>query len=826
MSRYSILVSLMIVVVICLIYGFWTRYCQPLDANRVVAVVGPSVGPSVVEPHADASSVGSDYVQNSPSAQYVGNAVCIGCHEKLGARWKLSYHAKAMDRASDQTVLADFNNASAVHFNSAAQFYKKGNDFWARVDIPVSGSKTPESSKTQKNATDATDATTAEKDDAGNRTDQDKQKKSDKPNRSDKPEYQVKYVLGFYPLQQYLVEFPNGGIQCLPYAWDVDGKRWYHLYADEPIPEGDILHWKQPVQNWNAVCADCHTTNLKRNYRFDDDSWHTTYTELNVGCEACHGPGSAHVEIAKRQLETAKSETAQTTKQRKTEGTRPDCGLFTFAGADGPTATDACSTCHARRREIYPGYTPGKKFCDFYFPELLDSDAFYPDGQIREEDYEYASFLQSRFYAQGGSCSDCHDKFIAKVSHLESAEGSAPTVKAICGRCHELAKYDSPAHHFHDIGKNISGTRCEDCHMPTTTYMQLDARRDHSIRIPQPQLTIDLNIPNACNRCHADKTPQWARDTCEKWYGKRDVANHFAYALAAGRQQKPEAQEGLVRVLRDETLPPLVRASAGRLLRTYSDPLVQTALIEQLNNLSELIRTTCVEALEGKFESPRERRRILIPLLKDPVRSVRLQAVRLLADSWSEEAPDVDATKQDLYKRVREEYLISLNNQLEHAAAHLNMGVLAEQENKPADAANHYRNALKRDERYLPALNNLGLLYYQQNNLPETERQFRRITELYPDQSDGWRFFGMVQAEIANKTDDTDQLSQAAESFKKALALNPNQPRLYYNLGLVLNQLKRGSEAIDALNSAIRLAPDNPQYRDALEYVRQTNGSK
>ena len=779
MSRFAVFILSIVVVFAAVGLALW----HWIDAARPVAA-------------RSSCKCGAEPV----SAQYVGNAVCIGCHEKLGERWKISYHAKAMDHANDKTVLANFYNSSAVHFNSSARFYRKGSEYWAQPDIPASSVQTAEGQGASRGAGQS---------------------------GSPAPEYQVKYVLGFYPLQQYLVEFPNGAIQCLPYAWDVDRNRWYHLYAQEPIPEGDPLHWKQPVQNWNSVCADCHTTNLKRNYRLSDDSWHTTYTELNVGCEACHGPGGVHVEWAKKEKEKTVADEASALRKTASQGSSiqgsAPRGLFSFAHADGPTATDACSVCHARRREIYPGYVPGAKFCDFWFPELLDSEAFYADGQIREEDYEYTSFLQSKFYAHGGSCGDCHDRFIAKVSHLNSPEGSAPTVKAICGRCHELTKYDSPTHHFHDVGKNIAGTRCEDCHMPATTYMGIDVRRDHSICIPRPQLTIDLNIPNSCNRCHTDQTAQWSLKTCESWYGLRDYRDHFAYALAAGRKRDPNAQTGLIRVLEEASFAPVVRASAGRLLGRYSGQAVKSALIRQLSNPSELIRTTCVESLEGKFDFAEEQRQVLVPLLNDPVRSVRLQAVRVLAEGWRSNLPDVDAIVQKRYQTVRQEYVTSLNNQPEQAATHLNRGVLSQQENEPLEAARHYRNALKRDSRFLPALNNLGLLQYNLGNLLEAADLYRRITELYPDQIDGWRFLGMVEAQMGQNPNDpraSEKLASAAAAFQEAIALDPNQPRLYYNLGLIQNLLNRRSEAIESLEKAIRLDPGNSQFRAALESVR------
>ncbi|MDO4570979.1 MAG: tetratricopeptide repeat protein [Planctomycetia bacterium] len=712
--------------------------------------------------------------------EYVGNEVCISCHQMLGERWRGSYHAKAMDFATPETVVGDFQNAQCTHGEEVARFFQKDGAFWAALDSPQT-------------------------------------------------EYPIKYVIGFYPLQQYMVEFPDGRIQCLPYAWDVDGKKWYHLYPDEKIPVGDLLHWRQPAQNWNAVCASCHTTGLKRNFSFEKNAFHTTFVEMNVGCESCHGPGSLHVEMAKKRAE--ETQEAEVSPASRLRDPHYGFGFFTFEGADGPTATDACSTCHARRREIYPGFQPGAKFSDFYFPELLDTNAFYPDGQIREEVYEYSSFLQSKFYAIGGSCSDCHDRFIAKAPQtIVSGETKPPTVLEMCGKCHDPEIYDTPKHHFHNVAQSVEGTRCEDCHMPKTTYMGVDDRRDHAISIPRPQLTLDLEIPNACNRCHTNETPQWALDACQRWYGAdsasgscfidaRSKKKHFAYSIDAGRKGLPNAESGLIQVLQDETLPPIVCASAASLLETYSGAESKKALLHALSHKSELVRSMAARSLEGKFSTPEECVRTMAPLLRDPARCVRLEVVRLLIGL---RLPPHEKT---LYDAVLREYFTSLENLPEEPASHFNFGVYHERTGNLRAAEAAYRRALTLSPLYFPARNNLGMLLYAQQRKDEAEAQFREMTKRNPDRADGWYSLGLLISE------ETLRLPEAVECFQKAGELAPYRARIFYNLGVANWKIGRLDAALEALKRATTLEPQNPEFSSALQRLealrqRESRGSE
>ncbi|HEY3186987.1 MAG TPA: cytochrome c3 family protein, partial [Solirubrobacteraceae bacterium] len=328
-------------------------------------------------------------------------------------------------------------------------------------------------------------------------------------------DFPVAYTFGVAPLQQYLIEQPGGRLQGLTIAWDTERRRWFHLYPDEKTPPGDVLHWTGRYQGWNAMCASCHSTNLEKHYDARADRYATTWSEINVSCQSCHGPGERHAAAA-----------------------RP--------GGDGlvdvkPREIEVCAPCHARRAELRAAPVPGEPLYDDYLPALLTTDLYHADGQQLGEVYEYGSYRQSRMYQAGVRCTDCHDPHRLTLV----ADGNA-----LCVRCHQGApdtqrfpglrakSYDSPEHHFHAAGS--PGALCVNCHMPARTYMVIDARRDHSIRIPRPDLTVKIGTPNACSGCHSDRTPAWATDAIARRYGP-DRAPHYGEALAAGRAGRPGA---------------------------------------------------------------------------------------------------------------------------------------------------------------------------------------------------------------------------------------------------------------------------------------------
>ena len=318
----------------------------------------------------------------------------------------------------------------------------------------------------------------------------------------------IKYTFGVSPLQQYLVEFPDGRLQALPIAWDTrpmeqGGQRWFHLYPEEQITHDDELHWTRAAQNWNFMCADCHSTGVRKNYDPVADRFETQWAEIDVACEACHGPASRHLAWAEAKEagkpwdeDENKGLTVRLDERRDITWTvDPATGnAVRSKPRTSERELEVCAQCHARRGQIAEDYVPGKPFLDDYRPALLEPPLYYADGQQRGEVYKWGSFLQSKMYAKGVTCSDCHEPHSGKLR----ASGNA-----VCTGCHLQGKYDTAEHHHHPPGS--AGAACAACHMPTTTYMVIDPRHDHSLRVPRPDLSVEFGTPNPCTGCHTDR---------------------------------------------------------------------------------------------------------------------------------------------------------------------------------------------------------------------------------------------------------------------------------------------------------------------------------
>ena len=486
---------------------------------------------------------------------YVGAQSCAECHRAEYRHWQGSQHARAMQPATDQTVLGDFQDASFSYGGLTSTFFRRDDKFMVRTDGPDGSLQ----------------------------------------------DFEIAYTFGVYPLQQYLIGFPDGRYQALGLAWDSrpkeqGGQRWFHLYPDQNLTHRDPLHWTGLQQNWNYMCAECHSTNLRKNYDPQRKRFNTTWSEINVSCEACHGPGADHLAWARKEgdwqkLDRTKGLAIVLDERRGLRfhlralamkglnlaataavNRRPSV-LWTFKPATGsvPPSTlhssnreqELCARCHSRRGQFWEDYVFGQPLLDTHRLALLTPDLYYPDGQMKDEVFNHGSFLQSKMQARGVSCSDCHEPHSGKLR----AAGNK-----ICLQCHLAAKYESSRHHFHPVGS--PSAECIACHAPATTYMVVDPRHDHSFRIPRPDLSVKLGIPNACNRCHQDRSAEWAAEQVQKWYGQSPLPGHqqFAEALHAGHIEAAGAQELLRALLKDLDQPAIARASGAALLGERLDP--------------------------------------------------------------------------------------------------------------------------------------------------------------------------------------------------------------------------------------------------------------
>jgi tetratricopeptide (TPR) repeat protein len=706
------------------------------------------------------------------NATYVGAERCASCHEEETKLWRTSHHAQAMQVASDSTVLGNFNDAHFTKEGVTSTFFKKD----AKFHVNTEGS-------------------------------------DGKPQDFDLP-----YTFGVAPLQQYLVPFPNGRMQAFVVAWDSrqkeqGGQRWFDLYPDQRLKPSDPLHWTGRNQTWNYMCADCHSTNLGKNYDLAKDSYATTWSEIDVSCESCHGPASNHVAWAQTHKKGSyKSSTGAmglVVDLQPSEGSwsasDPDTGTMHWKGqARSHNQINTCAPCHSRRHAITSDAQPGQPYLDNYVPSLLEEGVYYADGQILEEDYEWGSFLQSKMYRNGVTCSDCHNPHSAKL----------PTVSldSVCGKCHSLAKFGAQQHHHHKAGS--AGALCVSCHMPTHTYMVVDVRRDHSFRVPRPDFSVAYGTPNACNQCHKDKPNAWAAETVVKWYGpNRRQEAHFVEALDAGRRGSPSAEKSLTALIGDAAQPGIARATALNLLPEYLTPTSAPAVQNALNDGDALVRREAVRALEPL--PPQDRVRVAAPLLSDPIRSVRIEAARLLAGT----PPDFlqEAQKTALNRGVAE-LIASEMAAADRPENHVNLALLYAQMGRTNDAESELQTALRLDPKWVPAMVNLADLYRAQNRDEEGEKWLEKAIAVAPDAAEPVHALGLLK--VRQK-----QYQEALTLLARAATLQPSNVNYSYVYAVALNSTGQPDRAITILQQAHQRRPADRQVLEGLIAFERDKGN-
>ena len=687
---------------------------------------------------------------------YVGVAACARCHAAQVADWRGSDHALAMQAATGATVLGDFRDRHVTAQGVTSTFLKRGDRFVVR--------------------TDGADGRLQD--------------------------FDVAYVFGLRPLQQYLIPFPGGRFQALGLAWDArpkdeGGQRWFHLYPQERIAAGDALHWTGPQQTWNFMCAECHSTNLARNYDAANDTFATTWSEINVACEACHGPGSFHVKWAARpRVPLPRFDPAAWA----FDGIRPTVRRR-GAALPGDAEIDTCGRCHSRRGWAWEEMVPGRPLADTHRVALLDAGLYFDDGQIREEVYEYGSFLQSRMQRAGVTCSDCHDPHTGRTR----ADGNA-----LCARCHLPDAFDTPAHHHHREGSE--GARCVSCHMPARTYMVVDPRRDHSLRVPRPDLSVAIGTPNACNVCHGDRDADWAAAAVARWTPwRRSAQPHFGPALHSARTGVPGSAAGLLEVIADKGESDIVRATALAALphgdRTREgatqEPAILRAVAAAVADRSPLVRRAAAEWIDPL--PPAARGRLGLPLLGDQVRTVRLAAAASLAGL----PPEIAGAAAPLLVAAVEEYRRSLAFSADRAESHFNLGNLERQIGRAREAETAYRRAVALDPTFVPAVINLADLLAAQEREDESAAILRQGLSKTPESGDIEHALGL--AAIRRR-----DMSAALTHLERAARLRQDVARYAYVHAVALHDSGDPARALRLLEQAVERHPADTDILEAL----------
>ncbi len=746
-----------VVIIVALVF-LWKTSSSPPSGNKVSS-------PSTTAPKEEPK-------KPLPPLQFVGAETCRSCHTKESQQWNNSHHQLAMQEANEHTVLGNFNNSTFTHFGITSQFYKKADTFFVRTDGP-DGSL---------------------------------------------GEFEVTHTFGVTPLQQYLIRFPGGRYQALGIAWDSrsqkeGGQRWFHLYPEEKIPHHDELHWTGANQNWNYMCAECHSTNLQKNYDLETNQYNTTWTDIQVACEACHGPGSHHLLWAKTQ---EKEEYSQLKKYKGFQVHLPshdpnawEIPETTHTAVRKPLTArsheiEMCARCHSRRRAIKQTYQHGKPLLDSHLPALLEQTLYHPDGQMQDEVYVYGSFLQSKMFHAGVTCRDCHEP------HGLTLRKSG---NALCTRCHRSDHFDVPTHHFHKA--DSQGAQCVNCHMPAKNYMVIDPRRDHSIRIPRPDLSMKLGTPNACNQCHKDQNNQWAANAIKKW-GKSLTLSppHYGEVLKRGYEGQPGADTSLMRLVQENSVPAIVRGTALSILRNYPSLEMIKAVEIGTKDQDPLVRIGAIRALEAL--PPNQRFNVGIHLLNDPIRGVRTEAGRSLA---AVPPTILSPVQREQLKQALEEYVQSQMVNAERPSSFLNLGILYSERGELKKAEEAYQTARKLDENFYPALVNLADLYRMQKRDKDGEPLLRKALTLAPDDASVHHAFGLLLIR-------TDRKGEALPQLKKAWEIQPENSRYGYVYGIALHSTGKSKIALEVLEKAYRQHPTDRQLLMGLFTLNRDLGNE
>ena len=708
-------------------------------------------------------------------ASFVGSEICSGCHQAEAKSWGISQHQAAMQHATERTVLGDFRDAGFDYYGVHSRFYRENGKFLVETDGP--------------------DGRLAV--------------------------FEVKFTFGVDPLQQYLIEFPDGRIQALSIAWDSrpkdeGGQRWFHLYPNEEIKHDDVLHWTRLNQNWNFMCAECHSTGVRRNYDARTDHFATKWAEISVGCEACHGQGSSHVAWARDQEswwpfgkhEDQNKGLLVRFDERHGVTWPIDAQSGTARRSAAPLAlrkeVETCGLCHARRAAFHEDWLPGQWLSQTHVVEPLTRSTYYADGQMRdvEEAYNYAPFKQSKMFAAGVTCSDCHEPHSAKLR--TPGEG-------VCLQCHAAEKYANVAHRHH-AGIDRAPT-CISCHMPERNYMVVDKRHDHSFRIPRPDLSAALATPNACNDCHRDKDTQWAAAAVEAWFGAdRKGFQTYGSAYRASRAEEVDAAALLASVVADRNLPAVARAGALAELAPRLSPANLGLARGSLADPDPMVRIGALDMLENA--SPGQVFPWVAPLLSDPVRGVRVRAVSLLAAVPTASQPPPD---REPFERAAVEFIDAQRANSDRPEARTTLGGFFVRRGQAVEAEAEYKAALHLSPQYLAASINLADLYRQLNRDGDGEAVLRTAIAISPQAAAAHHALGLVLTRLKKP-------QAALSEFQQAADLEPDSARYAYVYAVALNSGGQKDQAVTTLKQALERHPNDRDILSALIAFSRAGG--
>ncbi len=683
---------------------------------------------------------------------FVGSQQCQSCHQQEFSAWQGSHHDMAMKHATEQSVLANFNNVTVKEGTKLNKFFKKGQEFWVNIAGP-------------------------------------KGKFND---------YQIKYTFGFEPLQQYMVEFDDGRVQLIPFAWDSrtkaqGGQRWFNLYPEFTENHQEFF-WTNTGQNWNYMCADCHSTNVEKNFDEKTNSYQTTFSEINVGCEACHGPASEHINWTKAAKKYDNKGFSRNLKKQVTQWLqKPGINTLKPKAIHNSQQTLVCAQCHSRRTQISNNSHIDKNdFGERYLLSLITDDNYYADGQVYNENFVYGSFLQSKMAKNGVVCSNCHDPHSAKLTMPQ---------ETVCLQCHQADTYAQPSHHQHKA--DSAGAQCVNCHMPETTYMKIDSRRDHGWHKPNPSLANQFATPDTCLSCHQEKDSDWSNQYVSKWFNKQHApkSEPFTPIFALADTGYQGIAQHLSKIAQSHEYADIIRASALTRMTNYPDTNTLIAIARSAKHSDSNIRRGAIEGAASI--QPAEKWRILSPLLTDDILAVRSEAAMALVPLWEM----LSTEQKNQLQPALDDYLAIQSFNADRGYAHTNKAIVLGYQNRITEALSAYQKSMQIEPYFAAAYVNMAELYKRQGQEKKAIETLQLGITASPSDSSIPHSLGL--AYIRDK-----DIKQAQYFLGSAAALAQNNARYYYVYALALasNQTKA---AETNMQKAYQLSGD-PQHLYAL----------
>lgn len=679
-----------------------------LCAALVVAACGDETAETPQQQETTAAQTG---------VHYVGSEQCAGCHAAESDQWRGSHHQLAMQTANAGSVLGNFSDQTIRYFDSETAFYRRDGRYFVRTQ----------------NARGADE------------------------------EFEITHTFGVTPLQQYLVNAPGGRKQALQFAWDArpaegGGQRWFHLYPDDDLRADDPLHWTGNYFNWNYMCAECHSTNVKLGYDAGANTFNTTFSEISVGCEGCHGPASVHVTQAEgSDFDDVYGLSVDLNDRGDAAWVMDsDSGI---AKRSQPVTTqqqaESCGRCHSRRTILASDYEFGEPLAATHLPALLEESLYYADGRIQDEVYVYGSFVQSKMYAAGVTCTDCHNPHSGQLH-------ASPNPNATCAQCHLPTTFAADSHAGPDSGD------CVSCHMPATTYMGVDDRRDHSFRLPDTAASGD----------------------------------HYGAYIAAGRNggANPKLLEGI----EDRAFPPIARATLLTLLEPAEDAELASIVTAQLEDADPLVRIAALRALRS--QPPGQHLRFGSQLLRDPVRGVRIEAAITYAD-YRDLLPVEDARA---YMSATAEYREALQQAAHMPETALQLADFEDRAGNAVEAERQFRRALNLDAGFAPARHAYGMFLVRANRYDEALPELAAAANVQPDVERYSYIYAVALNSLGQSEAAIGVLTDARRRF-------PDSFDVAWALATMLRDRGATAAARDVAGQMLRAFPENEQVRLLLD---------